>query len=239
MPRRKGGEDTSGIPADPNDFAEAIDKFRARVPMPKGEWEKLKSGQKEFATTVAEVATADMVAEVMKGIDRALASGTTFEEFKATAGETLVQHWGGDKPGRLETIFRTNLLTAYNGGRHAVISSPTVREFRPYSRFDGIDDDVQTEICDDCDQTILPADDPWWDTHTPLLHYNCRSVITPLSEEEALAEGIDDEPPPADADEGFGTPPAVDGPDWEPDLEDYPEEIRATLEERLGKKPKP
>lgn len=233
MPKR-GGNDT-GIPADPNEFTEAVEKFRARVPMKRGEWDKLKAGQKEFSFTVSEVTLANILTEVFEGLKTAIAKGTTFEEFKATIGATLENHWGGEKPGRIETIFRTNVLSAYNGGRHAIISAPEVKRFRPYRRFDGIDDDRQTDICDDCDGTILPADHPWWLTHTPGLHFNCRSVTTPLSEEEALAEGID-EPPPVHPAEGFGAPPALDGPDWEPDITEYPEEVRATLEERLRKK---
>jgi SPP1 gp7 family putative phage head morphogenesis protein len=235
MPRRGGGNDT-GIPADPNEFTEAVEKFRARVPMPKAEWNKLRAGQKEFAFTVAEVALADLLTEVFEGLKAAIAKGTTFEEFKATIGPKLEEHWGGTKPGRLDTIFRTNVLGAYNGGRHVVISAPDVKRFRPYRRFDGIDDDRQTEICNDCDGTILPADDPWWLTHTPGLHFNCRSVVTPLSDDEAKAEGID-EPPPVKPAEGFGVPPALDGPDWEPDLNEYPEGIREELKKRINERP--
>jgi SPP1 gp7 family putative phage head morphogenesis protein len=235
MPKRGGANDTTGIPADPSEFTEAVEKFRARVPMKRKEWDKLRAAEKEFAFTVSEVALADIIAEVFEGLKQAISKGSTFEEFKADAGAKLEAHWGGEKPGRLETIFRTNVIGAYNSGRHAVLSAPEVKRFRPYRRFDGIDDDRQTDICDDCDGTILPADDPWWLTHTPLLHFNCRSVVVPLSEEEALAEGID-EPPPVDPADGFGTPPSSDGPDWEPDITEYPEEIRATLEERLKKK---
>jgi SPP1 gp7 family putative phage head morphogenesis protein len=235
MPKRGGGNET-GIPADPNEFTEAVEKFRARVPMKRGEWDKLRAVEKEKAFTVSEVALADIITEVFESLKDAIAKGTSFEEFKATAGARLEQHWGGEKPGRLQTIFRTNLIGAYNGGRHAIISAPEVQRFRPYRRFDGIDDDRQTEICDACDGVVLPADDPWWLTHSPLMHFNCRSVVTPLSEEEARAEGIDTDPPPLTPSEGFGAPPSLDGPDWEPDLTEYPEEIRATLEERLRKK---
>jgi len=233
MPKRGGGGTEDGIPADPNQFTEAIQKFRARVPMKREEWDKLNKGQKQFAGTVSEVTLADLITEVFDSLASALEQGTTFETFKADAGAKLVEHWGADKPGRLETIFRTNLLTAYNGGRHAVISAPSVRQFRPYLRFDGIDDDAQTEVCHDNDGTVLAADDPAWENRTPPLHFNCRSVVTPLSADEAADEGIDDEPPDSEPDEGFGSPPPIDGPDWEPDLQDYPEEIRDTLEERL------
>jgi SPP1 gp7 family putative phage head morphogenesis protein len=206
------------------------------VPMTRAEWNKLTQGQREHAFMVSEVATADIVTEVWEALDSAIAKGTTLEEFKAEIGPRLLEHWGGDKPGRIETIFRTNVMSAYNGGRHEMISAPTVRKFRPFLRFDGIDDDSQTEICKAAEGVVLPADDPWWASHTPPLHFNCRSVVTPLAPDEAEDEGIDDEPPDQESAEGFGVPPSTDGPDWTPDLIGYPAEIRKTLEERLKKR---
>ena len=223
------------IPADPAQFDEAVEKFRARVPMTRAAWEKLTEGQREHAFFVSEVATADLVTEVYDAIERAIAAGTTLEEFQATAGQALIKHWGGDKPGRLETIFRTNVQTAYNGGRHAILSAPTVRRARPYLRFDAILDDRVTDVCEDLDGKVIEADDAFWKTHTPPLHFNCRSVVTPLTEEEAAEEGITDQPPDTDPHAGFGTPPAIDGPDWTPDLTAYPDEIRVELEARLKK----
>ena len=44
----------------------------------------------------------------------------------------------------------------------------------------------------DCDGTVLPSDDPWWDDHSPdANHPNCRCITVPLSAEEAKREGID------------------------------------------------
>jgi SPP1 gp7 family putative phage head morphogenesis protein len=226
---------TSGIPADPQRFEEAIDKFGERVPMKRSEWDKLTQGQREHAFMVSEVSLADVVTEVYEGIGRAVKNGTTFEEFKATAGQALIEHWGGEKPGRLETIFRTNVLTAYNGGRHAVLTAPAVKRARPYWRFDGIDDDRQSDICAELDGRVMAADDPRWAKWHPPMHHQCRSTVVPLSEAEAREEGIDDDDPDVDPQEGFGVPPAVEGSDWTPDLVAYPEEIRKELRARLKK----
>lgn len=233
MPRKKSAQ--GDIPADPARFDEAVKKLRARVPMTRKEWDKLTEAEREKAFMVSEVASADMVAEVFAAIDKAVADGTDLATFKADIGGKLEEHWGGEKPGRLETIFRTNVLTAYNGGRHAVMSAPLVKELRPFWRFDGIDDDVQTEICFELMGTIARADDPWWEKHHPPLHYNCRSSPTPLSPEEAAEAGLDGPPPDVDPQAGFGTPPAEEGTDWEPETKEYPAEIRPELEKRLKK----
>ncbi len=228
--------DDTGIPADPDLFPEASAKFRERIAMPKGEWEKLTAEQRHKAFTVAEVMRADIINETLMAMQTGLDKGTTFAEFQATAGPALIEQWGGEKPGRLETVFRTNMNDAYNLGRTDVITAPAVLRARPFWRFDGVDDDVQSEVCFAAMGTILPADDPWWASRTPPLHFNCRSVVTPLSEEEAEAEGIEDDPTPLTPLEGFGTPTAEKGADWVPDLTGYPEEIRVELAARLKKR---
>jgi len=220
-------------PADPDKFEEAIEAFRKRVPMTRKEWDALTEAQREHAFMVSEVARADVVSELCEAVDKAIEHGTTFAEFKDGVGELLESSWGGPKPGRLETIFRTNVQTAYNAGRHAVFSAPAVRKARPYLRFDGVEDDRQTDICEACNGVVLPADDPYWNSHTPPLHFNCRSTVVALSSDEADDEGVTDDPPEEDADDGFGRPPSTTGADWEPDLTGYPKDVGGELRRRL------
>lgn len=217
---------------DPGRFEEAIRSFRKRVPITDAQWDRLTEAEREFAFKVSGVAQADLVTDAYEAIDRAIVDGTTLEDFKLEVGDALEAAWGGADPARLETIFRTNTQTAYNGGRHEVMSNPEVRKARPYLRFDGVDDARQTEICAALDGTIRPADDPFWDTHHPPLHFNCRSILTPLSAEEAGDEGVDEEPPEADADDGFGRVPTVGG-DWDPETSEYPPAIANILRDRL------
>jgi SPP1 gp7 family putative phage head morphogenesis protein len=129
------------------------------------------------------------------------------------------------------TIFRTNVLGAYTSGRHEIFSSPAVKEARPVWRFDAIEDDRIDDECAEADGTVLPADDPWWSTHLPPLHMNCRCNFTALTPEEADDEGMTEDPPEAEADEGFGSPPADD--EWSPNLSRFSPELRAVLADRL------
>jgi SPP1 gp7 family putative phage head morphogenesis protein len=223
-------------PADPAEFKEAIEAFRKRVPMSDAEWETLTTGEREYAFKVAQVAQADVVTQVYEAIDRAVTKGTTFEAFKASVAESLETSWGGEKPGRLETIFRTNVLGAYNEGRHAIFTAPAVKRARPYWRFDGIEDARQSSICEALSKAggvLLPVDDPFWKSHVPPLHHNCRSTVVALSAEEAADEGVNDEAPDAEPDEGFGAAPGKEGLDWDPDLSVYPAAIADELGDRL------
>jgi len=222
---------------DPDAFEEAVRAFRRRVPMPDWKWDALTEAEREMAFKVSGVAQADLATDAWGAMDRAIKDGTTLADFKAQIGEKLEAAWGKKDPARLETIFRTNALGAYNAGRHEILNHPEVKKARPFWRFDAVMDSRTSEICQALDGVIRPADDPFWHAHTPPLHFNCRSVLVPLSEEEAKDEGVDDEAPDVDADEGFGRQPGLGGDDWEPDTKDYPEPIGELLEGKLESAP--
>lgn len=225
---------------DPVDFDEAIEWFRSRVPLVAGEWEQMQELAHQRAFTVAHVAHADVVAHTWDALDAAIAEGTSFEEFRARAAAELEEAWAGEvanPAARLETIFRTNVQGAYGAGRFEQISHPAVLRRRPYWRLNVLDDHRTSDICRHLIGVCLPADHPWWIGHIPPLHYNCRTTLDSLTEDEALAHGITRRPPNQPAMQGFGDGPAGGAQDdFEPDVSDYPpelgDELRARLERR-------
>ena len=222
------------LPHEPVKFDAAIAAWRKRDPMPKADWEALQADERDYAWTVAGVAQADVVSDVWDAIDSSVENGTPFAEFKADVGAKLEEAWGGEKPGRLETIFRTNVNGAYNEGRHSVFTAPKVLEARPYWRYELIDDSDLCDICQDCKGVILPADDEWWSENLPPLHFRCRCSFTALSRQEANDEGIDAEGPDTDPDEGFGEAPSEKGTDWA-DPDDYAPPIGDVLDHVLDR----
>jgi SPP1 gp7 family putative phage head morphogenesis protein len=221
------------VTADPERFEEAIAAFHRRLPLTRAAWDELTVQEREFAFTVSNVAQADVVFDVWEQIETALKNGTGLDEFKAAAERSLTESWGVENAPRVETIFRTNVQTAYNAGRYEVFSAPAVKEARPYFRFDAIDDDRADDECLDLNGTVLPQDDSFWDSNHPPLHFNCRCNVTAISKEEAGDDGDDEAPETDHADEGFGERPGRDGEDWAPDLEKYPDEIADVLREKL------
>jgi SPP1 gp7 family putative phage head morphogenesis protein len=223
-------------PADPDRYEEAIRALRRRVPMTDPEFRQLDDETRQRAFWVAGVTQARTVQEVMDALGRALADGTMLEDFKAEVGGKLAEGWGGEDAPRLETVFRTNVMSSYNGGRTEVFDDPVVREARPYLRFDAVGDSRTTELCEALDGKVLPADDPFWDKHTPPLHFNCRSILTPLSAEEAGEEGISQGPPDtggAAPGDGFGRPQRP-GEVEKPDIGGLDDEIQEILEKKIG-----
>jgi len=215
-------------------YQEAIDSVRKRVPVPRAVWNTMQTEEREHAFTVSQVTRTQVLQQVLDAIDKAVTTGTTIGDFRDEVADKLIDQWGGEIPGRIENIFRTNIGASYAEGRHAINSAPAVKEARPYWRYNDTDNDRECETCHNCHGVILPADHPWWLTHHPLLHYCCCCEVDALSPDEAAEEGVDDEGPEVDVDEGFGNQPSSEGKDWAPDLSNIDPELRAALEAKLA-----
>lgn len=218
-------------PPDLDRFEEAIRAFRRRVPMTDAQFAALTEAERAYAFKVAGLTQARQVQEVFDAIDRAIEHGTTLEDFRAEAGQTLAEAWGGDAAPRSERLFRTEVLRSYSEGREEIFSDPAVREAFPYTRFDAVGDNRsdECEICEPLDGTILRADDPFWATRQLPLHPNCRCQKTALDEDSAREEGVDTRPPKSEPPpDGFGR-----GQDPDPDMDAFDPAIRSILRERL------
>lgn len=194
-------------------FKEALAFFQTKDVVTPEEWDKLDDAAKLRAFSVAGVAKVNVLKTAWDGIDRAIAKGTTFDEFKKTIGPKLEQSWGGSVANpnwRMETIFRNNVQQAYSVGRYEVTTHPDVVAVRPFRMFDAVMDSRTTAICEKCDGTTLPVDDPWWSGHLPPCHHACRSGFISLSVRQADKQGVTKKPPVIDAGEGFGGLPNLD-----------------------------
>ena len=198
------------------------------------EYRALEDRARRKAFTVAGVMDLDLLNDTFKALDKAVAQGTTFETFVKEVGPRLEATWGKADSSRLETIFSTNVLSAYSAGRWRQLTDPDVLAERPYHMFDAVLDGRTSEVCKHLDGTIRPANDPFWQTATPPLHHRCRSGIISLTEDEAKTRGVTDKPPKPLPASGFGKPPSAD--EWKPELSKYPPELQAAYE---GAQPQP
>ena len=214
---------------DPANPLAAIDHFRSKALMTYEAFESdvLANHTKTF--TLAGVADIDVIDHVFSELDKAIAIGTDFREFKASCAASLEQAWGGTvaNPGwRLETIFRTNVQSAYQAGRYK--EAREGQSDRPFGLFSDVQDDRESDICGDIGDDIrgkaISLDDPIWDKVWPPNHHDCRSDVVTLTEAEANEQGVldpEDVPDPEDAEvaDGFDHPPD----EYEPDPEEYGE----------------
>lgn len=184
----------------------AIDYFRRKGLRPTFSYADALGEAHDHAFTVAKMADVDLLGQVRASLDKALAEGMTFADWKRdlvpmlqragwwgtahvvdpVTGATVTARLG--TPWRLETIFRTNLQTSYAAGQWKEIVEQS--DVAPYLMYDAVDDHRTRPLHAKWDGTLLPVDHPWWEAHYPPNGYNCRCGVIQLSRDEAEGLGL-------------------------------------------------
>ena len=216
-------------------FEAALKAYRRRVPMTDEDFQELLDQNHEVAFKIADINSLELVFDVWQALDRSLENGTDFRTFKKEFGARLKEQWSGtskQKATRLATVFRNQTQQSYNHGRYLQMEEPELKRLRPYRLFDAVRDKRTSKICKDCNGTLLPADDPWWDSHVPPLHHACRSTVRSLRARDAARRGVTQSPTETASAEGFGSKPQRQVTPIEVDLSKYPPELRAAFERK-------
>lgn len=159
-----------------------------KVPMGKPEWEALTEEQKARAFCIAGLARGDLLDAVRASLGDALAQGQTFARWKQDAAVQSLAGLGFSDV-RLQTIFRTNLQSAYQAGRYAQMKR--VAEDRPYWRYTAVGDARTRPTHRGMHGLIFPVDHPFWDTYYPPNGYRCRCSVQSLSADQVKARGYE------------------------------------------------
>ena len=166
------------------------------------------------AFTVAKAMQGDILVDIQQAIDKALAEGKTFRKFAAEIAPTLqAKGWWGRQemvdpktgetvevelgsPRRLKTIYRTNLRTARAAGAWDRIQR--TKKTHPFLIYElGPSENHRPEHVA-WKGTMLPADDPWWDTHYGPNGWGCKCRARQISKAEADRLGGPTARPPLD-----------------------------------------
>ncbi|HUY26153.1 MAG TPA: phage minor head protein [Candidatus Binataceae bacterium] len=154
--------------------------------------------------TVAKAMTIDLLEDIRAVVDEAIADGIAFEDFQAKLEPILrARGWWGRQmmtdpltgkkrevqlgsARRLQIIYDTNLRMSYSAGSWAQVQR--TKKDLPYLRYDDPDPHPRPQHLD-WSGTILPADDPWWDTHYPPNGWNCKCLVDSLSAKDIDRQG--------------------------------------------------
>ena len=136
-----------------------------------------------YAFTVAKAVQLDILDDIRGALDEHLAEGKTLESFRRELEPVLREKgWWGEKdvidpqtgdpvtaqlgsPRRLRTIFEANMRSARAAGQWQRIQR--TKRTHPYLRY-GRSPSVERRAEHAAwEGTLLPAGDPWWDTHFP------------------------------------------------------------------------
>lgn len=192
----------------------AIDYFKAKGLKPTFSYAEMLNEAHDHAFTVAKMMNVDMLSQVRASLDSALATGQTFAEWKDSiipvlqsggwwgrkevldpmTGQPIVAQLGS--PWRLETIFRTNMQSAYAAGQWQEIT--TQAQIAPWLMYDAVDDLRTRPMHAAWDRKVLPVGSSWWNTHYPPNGFNCRCGVIQLSPDELNALNLHPAPEPPD-----------------------------------------
>lgn len=198
-------------------FEEAVEYMQGRLPLDAKEYYKLADKARFRAFTVSLLADGDLLVKTKDMLAKNLEEGGGLKDFIVKTDTDLLKGVGMAGAGGgwyWETVYRTGVQTAYNVGRAIGFEAvpPVALELV------GIGDARQTELCKSLTQPPVRRlyGDDFWKRFWPPLHFNCRTTVRAIYDEQELEEepitGI-----PADAEEhkspGWGSYP-LDGNKW-------------------------
>lgn len=144
--------------------------------------------------------------------DRLVSRGFTSREAvldtedSAEVARALKDLWGVSEKqtaSYLDTLSRTNLFEAMNEARYSEFTDPELGGFVVALQYSAILDDRTTDICEKLNGQTYAEDSDVWDQYRPPNHFNCRSVLIPVTELDGW-DGRESPPPSVQPQAGFG-----------------------------------
>jgi uncharacterized protein with gpF-like domain len=152
-------------------FEQAVKFFRGKVPLTRPEFNRLIAEAKRRAFTVATILKMDILKDIQDAVAAAIESGSTLAEFNARLFEIMEERgWRGTTPWHAETIFRTNIQSAYGSGRYE--QQQELAELYPFAEYVAVLDGREREDHGALHGTIAPIDSEFWVMHYPPWDYN-------------------------------------------------------------------
>ena len=172
------------------------------------DWQSAWSESQAKARAISGLYKQDLAAHFHQSLYDAMQSGKPFEAFRddvktrlAAAGAELQK--GGDivdtatgeilgsgiTKQRMETIFRTQMQTAYMAGKWQ--SFQDTRNSAPYLQYNAILDNRTRASHAAAHGAVYHIDDPFWDYFYPPNGFNCRCTVRAFSDGDLKRRGLD------------------------------------------------
>ena len=154
--------------------------------------------------TIARMTDLDMLNDIKTSMVESAKSGQSFDDWRKgilnllsnkgwlhpNNGKDIIDPATGEvfgSPRRLETIYRTNMQTAYNAGQYQGYMANI--DARPYWMYDAVGDSRTRPTHAAMDGLVYRYDDAFWTTFYPPNGYNCRCSVIALSERDVERQG--------------------------------------------------
>lgn len=168
---------------------DALDYLKSQIPVSKDEYADLERKVQFRAFTVSKLAEADFVNKakesLIDGIEHSKSFSEIWDEFKKIGSDAGVDI----SAGYFETVYRTNIQSAYNAGRLIRYKNNQPPAWELLFMEDGNMSEICTALMNEVGGKAIKSDDPFWSTvGFPPYHYNCRATFRAVYDYE-LNEG--------------------------------------------------
>lgn len=173
-------------------FQAAIAFFRGKVNIPTEKWNDLFLDAHSRGFMIAGAMKGELLADLRAAVDQTITQGLTIQDFRTAWDRIALEHgWSyvGGRNWRTRIVYETNTRQAYNAGRWQQVTDPEVLRTRPYLGYKHGDSIHPRVLHLSWDGTVLPADDPWWGTHSPQNGWGCKCKVFSMGERDITRLG--------------------------------------------------
>ena len=170
-------------------FKEQIEFFRRKLNIPTTGWTDIYIHEHDYAFMVAGANRDAIVADFRTAVEKAIAEGTTLEDFRKDFDRIVARHgwdYNGGRNWRSKIIYDTNLATSYAAGRWEQLQGAP---YWQYKHADWVQHPREDHLA--WDGLVLAKDDPWWRTHYPPNGWGCQCSVRGLWPRDLAAMGKD------------------------------------------------
>jgi len=172
-------EANDGYVFEPLPPAEAIEWFEGLLPMTRDEFDSLLRGARDYAFTVADIQSRDVIEKVQDSLTKSLSEGKTFGDWKKGIREVFEAEGVTEKSDfRMRTIFQTNIHNALVEGRDRAMGKLADQGVVKLARWQSVGDSRVRDEHQALDGQVFAWDDlSIW---RKLKSYNCRCQKVPV-----------------------------------------------------------
>ncbi len=231
-------------------FDSVVEFLKRKKTLPAKEYKMLDDESRALAFTVSGYTSLEILQTFLDTLSKAAEEGTTKEQFRKDMDSFLKDHgYDGINPWKSDTIFRTNMQTAFNAGHYKSMTEPMTKKLRPYWQYHTAGDSEVRESHAAMEGKVFRADDPIWDIWYPPNGFRCRCSVVSLTKSQMDRRGLKvgnrlpfhvdygtGEIIPVKPDKGFSNNPAKKV--WKPDMTNISKGLQKAFNDReAGKSP--
>jgi SPP1 gp7 family putative phage head morphogenesis protein len=165
-------------------YAEAVKYFKAKNAVTRAAFEQMLGASKRRAFSVARAANQQMLRVFQAELARQVSDGADLRDFKqALVKRAELAGFTPANKSHVETIFRTNVLEAYNAGRAKHMTQPHVLKARPFWKIVGVGDSRARGTHKAVHGWVLKASDPVWSSLSYPAGFNCRCRLVSVAKD--------------------------------------------------------